>query len=79
MANGFSIGQVQELFQNALVDYLKETAFIGTYVSYAKIGSLILALSGVGDYNNLTVNGIQSDILLTEEEVPVLGTVSLEV
>ncbi|MCG8484255.1 MAG: baseplate J/gp47 family protein [Clostridia bacterium] len=79
LANGFTIGQVQELFQNALTDYLKETAFIGTYVSYAKIGSLILALSGIGDYNNLTVNGIQSNISLTEEEVPVLGTISLEV
>lgn len=79
LANGFTIGQVQESLQSALIGYIKDTAFTETYVSYAQIGRLLLAVSGVGDYNNLLVNDTQGNILLTEEEVPVMGAVSLEV
>lgn len=46
------------------------------YVSYAYIGSLLLA-AGAEDYTGLTVNDGTSNIVLADDEVAVLGTVTL--
>ncbi len=79
LAGGYTIAQVQSLYQEAVVEYFKEIAFIDTYVSYAQLGKILLETPGVGDYSGLLVNGAVNNVLLGEEEVPVLGTVTLEV
>lgn len=79
LANGFNIGQVQEEFIKLLDEYLKDIAFELSYVSIARIGNLLLNTPGVLDYENLKINGSTSNIGLEDEEIPVLGTVELEV
>lgn len=79
LASGYTLQQVQDAFVQQLEAYLRETAFELTYVSYARIGTLLLGTPGVLDYVNLTVNGGTSNVALLDEEVPVLGTVSLGV
>lgn len=79
LANGYTIGQVQQIFNDALVGYFKDIAFVENYVSYAKIGSILLSLPGIGDYTDLKVNGGINNVLLGDEEVPVLNTVTLGV
>lgn len=79
LANGYTIGQVQNLYQNAADNYLKSIAFVDTYVSYAQLGKILLETAGVGDYSDLLINGAINNVTLTEEETPVLGTVTLEV
>jgi uncharacterized phage protein gp47/JayE len=79
LATGYTLQQVQDAFVQQLEVYLRETAFELTYVSYARIGTLLLGTPGVVDYVNLAVNGGTSNVALQDEEVPVLGTVSLGV
>lgn len=46
-------------------------------VRYARIGTAILDTPGVLDYSNLLVNGGTANIVVAENEVAVLGTVTL--
>ena len=48
------------------------------YISYAKIGSLILSISGVEDYTDLKVNSGTENIKIADGAVPVLESVVLK-
>ncbi|MGB9903035.1 MAG: baseplate J/gp47 family protein [Desulfotomaculales bacterium] len=73
----YTIDQIRPVFEAALVDYLKSIAFQQDYVSYAKIGSLLLDTPGVLDYSNLIVNGGTGNVVVGAEQVAVKGTVTL--
>lgn len=73
----YTLAQVQPAIETAITEYLKSIAFRQDYVSYAKIGSLILDTPGVLDYANLTVNGGASNVVIDNEQVAILGTVTL--
>lgn len=77
--NKYTLTQIQTAIGANLTNYFKDIAFINNYVSYASIGNLIFSTDGVIDYSNLLVNGGTSNIILRDEEIPVLGTVSLGV
>ncbi|TGE37635.1 baseplate J/gp47 family protein [Desulfosporosinus fructosivorans] len=79
LASGYAIQGVTDAFSAALNVYLQEMAFTGTYVSYAKVGTLLLSTPGVIDYINLIVNDGSANVALADEEIPVLGTVGLGV
>lgn len=79
LASGYTLQNVQDAFAASLDKYLKEIAFSMTYVSYAKIGTLLLSTPGVIDYNGLTVNGGTANVALQDEEVPVRGGVLISV
>ncbi len=79
LASGYSIQKVQDLYTKTIQAYLQELAFADTYVSYARIGSLLLNTPGVIDYSGLVLNGEVNNLPLEAEEVPVLGAVTLEV
>lgn len=79
LASGYAIAQVQELYQDTVTNFFKEIALVETYVSYAQLGKLLLETPGVGDYSGLLANGAANKVLLGEEEIPVLGAVTLEV
>jgi uncharacterized phage protein gp47/JayE len=50
--------------------YAEET----TTVAYMNVGAIILQAEGVASISNLTINGDTADIVLGEEEIPVVGT-----
>ncbi|HHX87693.1 MAG TPA: baseplate J/gp47 family protein [Firmicutes bacterium] len=77
LAHGYAIDQVQPLYEEAVTEYLKSIAFIEVYVSYAQLGKILLETTGVGDYANLEINGSASNVLLEDEETPVMGIVTL--
>ncbi|MEW8957778.1 MAG: baseplate J/gp47 family protein [Moorella sp. (in: firmicutes)] len=77
LAENYTPEQVKSSYENTLREYLKSIAFQQNYVSYAKIGSLFLDTPGVLDYLNLTVNGGTSNVTIGDEQVPILGTVTI--
>lgn len=79
LANGYTIQEVSDRFMDKVIDYFKLIAFKDSYTSYAKIGSMLLDTDGVGDYTELMLNGEVSNVLLEDEEIPVLGELVLEV
>lgn len=68
---------IHEDVENAIREYLSSAALKKEYVSYAKIGGLILSVNGVEDYSNLKVNNGTANIALADGVVPVLGSVNI--
>lgn len=59
--------------------YLKSVAFVGSYVSYAKVADAVMNAEGISDYATLRVNDGTANITIEDREVAVLGTVSIGV
>ena len=73
-----TLAEIQTSFQAALTDYLAEIAFSSDpTVRYVKIGSFLLDQDGVKDYINLQVNGGTANIEIAQDQVAVVGTVTL--
>lgn len=79
LAAGIGLQGVYDAFTTAVTAYLHEIAFNSSYVSQARIGTLLLAISGVDDYSNLTLNGVAGNVALDGEEIPILGSIDLGV
>jgi len=75
--NNYTSAQVQAAIENNLTNHFAEIAFVDTYVSYAKIGNIIINSAGVLDYSNLTINSGTANITIGNEEVAVLGGVTV--
>lgn len=67
---------VEQNIKNNLNQYLQSIAFVTEYISYAKIGSVIIGTEGVIDYSDLTLNGKTSNVSIHSEEIAVLGAVT---
>lgn len=74
-----TIQEVKTEFIGSLTKYLKDTIFDTYNISYAKIGSILLATNGVRDYSNLRINNDISNVSIEETGLPIVGTVTLEV
>ena len=79
LAEGYTIQQVLDKFKTDLDQYRKDVAFKDSYISHAKIGSILLSIDGVLDYTELKLNNAMKNIALGTEEIPIFDTVTLEV
>lgn len=79
LKNGLNLGKVQAAFRTAFNAFLKDNAFDISYVGYARVGNILLETAGLEDYADLTINGFSHNIELTDEQIAVIGTVTLEV
>lgn len=69
--------EMTESISDAIKNYLSNEALAKGYISYAKIGSIILAVDGVEDYSSLKVNNGTANITIADGAVPVLGSVGV--
>jgi len=76
---GYVLDEIKTGIQNAVSAYLKSIAFQQDYVSFAQIGSRVLVQDGVSDYQELLVNGGSGNVTVSENQVPVLGTLGVSV
>lgn len=74
---GLTLSGVQADVEAAIAAEIALSGFGATYFSWARVGAAILKVRGVLDYANLLLNGAGTNITLTSEQVPVLGTVTL--
>lgn len=77
--SGYSLADASSGLTTALDEFLQDNAFETTYVSFAKIGNLLIDLNAVADYANLEINGASSNLALGDDEIAVVGSVQLEV
>lgn len=74
-----TLAKAQSTFQNLVDTYLQSNAFQAEYISLAKMGSLLMDVTGVEDFSDLQLNGAVANITLEDEEIAVCGAVRLEV
>ena len=77
---GISVGQVQEAIKDIIEAYFLELRQDWAnqsqiVVRIAQIDSRILSVSGIEDVANTQLNGLDLNITLGAEEIPILGTV----
>jgi len=77
LESGFDQESADQEVTQLLIDHLKSIAFQQDFVSYAKIGALILGSESIADYTDLTVNGGTNNVTISPEEVAVLGGVTI--
>lgn len=78
LKTNYVLSTVKENIRDSLIEFFKSIAFKENFVSYALIGNAILNSEGVADYAFLTINGSTSNIPIGEEEVAVLGGLTVE-
>lgn len=69
--------EVLARFKQDLSAYLKSLVFQDYRVSFAKIGSILLSVPGVQDYDNLLLNGSSGNVTVDQKSIPVIGVVTL--
>lgn len=74
-----TLAKAQSAFQDLVDTYLQGNAFQAEYISLARIGSLLMDVTGVEDFSDLQLNGTAANITLEDEEIAVCGAVRLEV
>lgn len=77
LASGSTTTDAQTEIETAVTSYLADLAFNDTVVRYSQIGSIILDCESVLDYDALTVNEGSANIQVADDEVAVLGTVTV--
>ncbi|WP_312130578.1 baseplate J/gp47 family protein [Lysinibacillus capsici] len=74
--SGYTEEVVKANIKNNITKHLKEIAFRTSFVSYAKIGALIIESDGVLDYQDLLINGSTANVIIPDDGVPVMGGVN---
>ena len=78
LSTGYTIDMIKDSFNTNLSEYLSELNFEKTtYISYARIGNVLLDTEGVLDYSNLEINGADANVSLGNEEIAVTGDIVL--
>ena len=81
--SGQNISDVKDNIENSVKSYLKSVAFDDniSYISYAKIGAIIMDSDGVLDYDSFSLNNANNNVLLTDNnsitEVAVLNNLTI--
>lgn len=79
LAPGYTLQEVSDSLSLELQAYFRSMAFVDSYVSVARVGTLLLGIPGVADYSELKLNGGSANIALEAEEVPLAGAIRLGV
>ena len=90
LIRGWTIGQVQSGIEQAIDEYLlhlrehwadyvalDSPEYVDVIVRIAQLEAAILTVEGVADIAQSTVNGINQNMTMNRDEVPLLGTVTL--
>lgn len=75
LTTGYTKEQAQIEFTQLVNSYLETIAFKSPSIIYNKISSLVFDTNSMVDYTSLTVNGLTTNIVLSEDETPVLSGV----
>jgi uncharacterized phage protein gp47/JayE len=76
-APGYMKEQVEVNIEASLIEFFRSIAFRESIVSIARVGAAILAAEGVADYSNLKINNDTQNITIADDEVAVLGDLTL--
>lgn len=66
-----------DVFKNDLNEYLKENVFNAATIRISKVGGVLIFREWILDYTDLKINGDTQNVETTEEQVIVVGEVSL--
>jgi uncharacterized phage protein gp47/JayE len=72
LASGYSASAMPDI-ESKLREFFSTVAYEKNVVSYMSVGAAVLDVPGVEFVSNLMLNGASADVILNDEEVPILG------
>lgn len=78
LASGVVLSEVKADIERGVTEYLASLAFKDTLVRYTRIAAILLDIPRIIDYADLTVNLGVENIEVTDEQVAVLGEVTVD-
>lgn len=79
LIKGTNLGTAQNEFQKCIEEYFNNSGLGIEYVSLARIGNILLNVTGIIDYTDLRLNGGLANVDFLPEEIALVGAVRLEV
>lgn len=77
LLNGYDLQTINVEFLSRLKDLYKQISFKQNYVSFGKVGELLLNTNGVAEYENLLLNEKAFNFKLEDNEIPYCQSVSI--
>jgi uncharacterized phage protein gp47/JayE len=77
LAPGATVAEVKAQFEAGITAYLQSLAFVDPLVRYTRIAAVLLDIPPVVDYADLTLNGSNTNVVIADGSVAVLGTVTV--
>lgn len=77
LASDTTLEEVKVEIEKSVAAYLETLAFNDSLVRYTRIAALLLDIPRIIDYENLTINGGDANIEVSNEQVAVLGAVNV--
>jgi uncharacterized phage protein gp47/JayE len=75
--NGKTPAEITPILTEKVEEYFRDVSFIDSEIKISRIGSILLEIPGVVDYSNLTLNASSGNIVLADNEVATIGTVTI--
>lgn len=72
-----TLDDIKKAYRDAVDAFLQETVFTTYRISYAKLGSLLLDIPGVEDFEGFLLNEGTGNVMIGETQIPVTGTIDL--
>lgn len=72
-----TLEDIQAAYKLAVDSFLRETVFATYRISHAKLGSLLLDIPGVEDFEGFLLNDGTGNVTIGEKQIPVTGTIEL--
>ncbi len=76
---GYNLVDIKEKIISNINNYFKLINLNSTVVRYNRVINCILDIPGVVDYTNITVNNLKENIILGEDNIPILESVVVSV
>lgn len=74
--DGYSVDEVTQEYTEMLTLIFSDTAFKTDVVRYSRLAALALDTEGVVDWEGMTINGKDHNIVLNDDEIAVVGEVT---
>lgn len=72
-----TLENILKAYKTAVQMFLRETVFITYKISYAKLGSLLLDVQGIEDFEGFLLNEGTGNVVIGERQIPIVGTIDL--
>ncbi len=72
-----NLTKIKTAIEEVITAYLKKMAFSISKISFTRIGSLFYTIDGLVEYTNLKINNAETDITVGENQIAVLGSVTI--
>lgn len=75
LENGYSSTDIKAVIETKLKEYFMKINLAANTLRYHRIINIILDISGVLDYNDITINGVRENLIFGDDNIPILESV----